>query len=74
MLSEEEKEMVQLFKEAGGIVLQKVEFGFKDMDVTYTKFMYSSSVNDVMEQYGIPPYVEVLNSPYIITNILEGSD
>ena len=73
-LSEEEKESVENFRKNGGKVFVQNGFGYKELGVTYTKFMYPHSVEDVLEMCEITPFVEVYGSPYIMTNTLAGKD
>ena len=73
-LSEEEKEQVEQFKKNGGTVFCKEYYGFKKLGVKMDKYSFRQSVMDVLDECNISPYVEVMGSPYIMTNILKGED
>lgn len=70
-LSEEEKAQVTEFQNKGGKVFTKELGGFRDRSVRYDKYHNSESVHDIFDQNGITPFAEVLNSPYIMTNVLK---
>ena len=72
LLSEEEQEQVENFQKNGGKVFVKDRFGFRELSVEYTKYMFRNSIHDILDDCQITPFVEVLGSPYIMTNVLKG--
>ena len=74
LLSEEEKEQVKNFQSNGGKVFIKDIFGFRELDVEITKYTFRLSVRDILDECEVTPFVEVIGSPYIMTNVLRGED
>jgi hypothetical protein len=74
LLSEEEKEQVKHFQNNGGKVFIKDIFGFRELDVEITKYTFRLSVRDILDECEVTPFVEVIGSPYIMTNVLKGND
>ena len=74
LLSGKEKEQVENFRKNGGKVYIKERFGFKELSAEYTKYMFRLSIYDIIDDCEITPFVEVIGSPYIMTNIVKGAD
>jgi hypothetical protein len=74
VLSEKEKAQVESFRQRGGKVFVKELYGFKDLSVKYTKYTFRESIYDIIENYKLKPFVEVLGSPFIMTNVIAGKD
>jgi len=74
LLSEEEKEQVKHFQNNGGKVFIKDIFGFRELDVKISKYTFRLSVKDILDECEVTPFVEVIGSPYIMTNVLKGND
>lgn len=74
LLSEQEKENLEIFRKNGGRVFIRQDLGFKELGVTYTTYMYPDSIHDLLERCQITPFAEVFGSPYIMTNVLKGRD
>ena len=74
VLSAREKAQVEGFCKNGGKVFAKELYGFKDLSAEYTKYVFRESIYDIIENYQLKPFVEVLGSPFIMTNVLRGKD
>ena len=74
LLSKEEQEKVLAFQKKGGKVYLKERFGFQELSLEYTKYMYHNSICDVIDDCNLTPMIEVIGTPYMMTNVLKGED
>ena len=71
-LSKSEKEKVLEFKKNGGKVYVTKGTGYKSLFEAFDKYKCLDSLNDIFEKNNIIPFVEVLGSPFIMTNVIKG--
>lgn len=74
LLSSNEKDFILDFEKKGGKVFVMNNIGFRKLSAEYGKYNYLDTLDDIFEENNIIPSVEVLNSTFIMTNIIKGND